>query len=140
MLRELIIHAKMEFNALFQEKARQKQDEITKIEDKNERIREILRELQIEEKVFSATIHDEEAPERTLEVKDSEIKVQKVITKLNITMFHGMQYVSPEELKRLEDARRAEEERLRANQDDSRERALMAMMGGRLEDRYVIIH
>ena len=63
---------------MFQEKAKQKQDEITKIEDKNERIREILKELQIAENVFSPTIHDDEVPERVLEVKDHEIKAEKV--------------------------------------------------------------
>lgn len=78
LLRELIRHTKTEFNNCFQEKARQKQDEITKIEDKNERIREILEELQIEEKIFSPMIHEAEAPERVLEVKDHEISIEKV--------------------------------------------------------------
>ncbi len=73
----------MEFNALFQEKSKQKQDEITKIEDKNGRILEILKELQIEEKVFSPMIHDEEAPERTLEVKDNEVKIDKVRSQIS---------------------------------------------------------
>lgn len=43
--------------------------------------------------------------------------------------------MSPEELQQQEEARKAEEERMKANQDDSHERALNDMMGGRLEDR-----
>ena len=55
---------------------------------------------------------------------------------IRIYIISNLQYISPEEVKRLEELKRAEEERLRANQDDSRERALQEMMGGRLEDRY----
>lgn len=122
LLRELVVQVKTEFNKTFQEKAKQKQDEIVKIEDKNERIREVLRELATNEQVYVPVIHDEEAPERAIEVKDSEVKAEK--------------FISAEEQKRIDEKKRAEEERLRANVDDSRERALMTMMGGRLEDRY----
>jgi hypothetical protein len=78
LLRELVEHVKVEFNKLFQEKSKQKQDEIVKIEDKNERIREIMKELEINENVFSPVVHDDEAPERVIEVKDNEIKAEKV--------------------------------------------------------------
>jgi hypothetical protein len=78
--------------------------------------------LQTEEELFDAIIDDEITPERFLEVRDEEISVKK--------------YVNPEEARKLEERRRAEELRAKASQDDSYQRGLKVMMDGRLEDKY----
>ncbi|KAJ3329183.1 Cilia- and flagella-associated protein 43 [Blyttiomyces sp. JEL0837] len=126
LLREVNHEVKAEFNVKFLEFVKMKKDEILKIEDKNERINTIMGELQlslkIQEAVFHPTLDDDEVPDRMIQVHDSEVTVEK--------------YISPEEQRRLEELKRLEEERLRAQQEEnSRERALMLMMNGKLEDR-----
>jgi hypothetical protein len=46
-----------------------------------------------------------------------------------------MQFVTSDELVRMEEQRRAEENRIKGDQESGRQRALQMMMGGRLEDR-----
>ncbi|KAJ3121663.1 Cilia- and flagella-associated protein 43 [Nowakowskiella sp. JEL0407] len=99
-----------------------KSDEISKIEDKNDRILTITKELSIQEPIFKPTLDDDEVPQRCITVNDGEVTVEKFIT--------------AEEKRRMEEKQRLEQERLLAAQEDNfRERALMAMMGGKLEDR-----
>ncbi|KAJ3194324.1 Cilia- and flagella-associated protein 43 [Irineochytrium annulatum] len=122
LLTEVNQDIKTEFNARFREFVKMKKDEIIKIEDKNERILAIMAELQIQEAVFHPTLDNDEVPERIIEVHDDEVKVEK--------------YITPEERRRLDELKKVEEERLRLQQEDnSRERALMIMMGGKLDDR-----
>ncbi|KAJ3212328.1 Cilia- and flagella-associated protein 43 [Dinochytrium kinnereticum] len=126
LLKEVNFDIKTEFNNRFKEFVKLKNDEIIKIEDKDERILAIINELQISETIFHPALDDDEIPDRIIKVDDSEVKVEK--------------FVSPEEKKRQEELKRLEEERMRANQEDNyRERALMAMMGGKLEDRLVLV-
>ncbi|KAJ3411976.1 Cilia- and flagella-associated protein 43 [Chytridiales sp. JEL 0842] len=122
LLEEVNQDIKADFNAKFKEFIKMKNDEILKIEDKNDRINQITAELQIQEPIFHPVLDDDEVPERIIQVSDSEVKVEK--------------FISPEEQRRLDERRRIEEERLRAQQEDnSRERALMIMMNGKLDDR-----
>ncbi|KAI9327817.1 hypothetical protein DFJ73DRAFT_800748 [Zopfochytrium polystomum] len=122
LLSEVSHETKVEFNSKFKDFVKIKKEEMAKIEEKNDRIQTILGELQIQEAMFHPALDDDEVPERIIEVLDSEVKVEK--------------FISAEERKRLEEKRLQEEERLRAQQsDNSRERALMMMMGGKLEDR-----
>lgn len=122
LLDEVNNEIKLDFNDKFKDVIKMKQDDIVKIEEKNERIQNILAELQIQDTIFHPTLDDDEIPERIIEVRDSEVKAEKFIT--------------AEERRRLEEKRLQEEERRRAQQsDNSRERALMMMMGGKLEDR-----
>ncbi|KAI8847634.1 hypothetical protein BC829DRAFT_395910 [Chytridium lagenaria] len=122
LLKEVNFDIKSEFNNRFKDFAKLKNDEILKIEDKNERILAIINELQISESMFHPALDEDEVPERIVTVDDEEVKAEK--------------FISPEEQKRQEELKRQEEERLRASQEDnSRERALMMMMGGKLEDR-----
>ena len=121
-LSEYIQDIKKEFNDKFNEKLKLKQDEITKIEDKNERINSILTQLQLSEAIYHPELDADEEPKRIIEVKDSEVKIEKFIT--------------ADERKRLDEKRRQEEERMKLQADDnSRQRALMDMMGGKLDDR-----
>lgn len=55
-----------------------KRDCIAKIEDRNERIKTIMEELQINEAVFLPELDDDEVPEKIIQVDDSEIKCERV--------------------------------------------------------------
>ncbi|KAJ3343173.1 Cilia- and flagella-associated protein 43 [Gonapodya sp. JEL0774] len=122
ILLDVVEELKTNFNAKFAAMAKLKRDEISKIEEKNDRVTEILTELGIAENVFHPVLDDNEVPERVLSVEDSEIKVEK--------------WISEEEQQILNERRKEEEERIRRQkEDDSRERALFQMMGGKLEDR-----
>ncbi|TPX48272.1 hypothetical protein SeMB42_g03068 [Synchytrium endobioticum] len=124
LLSEVALDVKMEFNARFREVAKTKRDEITRIEEKNDRIAEIMADLQIQEPIFHPSLDDAEVPERVIEVKPEEIK--------------ALRFITPEERRKLDEKRRQDEERQRAAQeDDSKARALQVMMGGKLEDRAV---
>lgn len=108
------------FNTDFDEVMRSKINEIARIKEKNVRISKIISQLKLDDPLVQPSLSELEEPERLLVVEESEIKVEK--------------YVSPEEGKRLEEAAKAEEERLLAAKGDNpRERALDMMMGGRLE-------
>nr|KAJ3422347.1 Cilia- and flagella-associated protein 43 [Polyrhizophydium stewartii] len=122
LLGEYILDIKTEFNARFNEMFKLKQDEIVKIEEKNDRINTILQQLQLQEAVYHPELDEDEVPTRIIEVLDSEVTCERFIT--------------AEERKRIEEKRRQEEERQRQQaEDNSRQRALMTMMGGKLEDR-----
>lgn len=122
VLAEKIQDLKIEFNEKFKAHVREKNEEISKIEEKNERIQEILRELCIQETLVIPILSDDEVPERTITVSDNEVTVERFIT--------------PEEQKRILEKQRQDEERMRLQaEDDSKQRAIMVMMGGKLEDR-----
>ncbi len=55
-----------------------KQDEIGKIEEKNERIVSILQQLQLNEKIYHPELDEDEIPESVIKVADSEVKAEKV--------------------------------------------------------------
>ncbi|KAJ3262629.1 Cilia- and flagella-associated protein 43 [Boothiomyces macroporosus] len=122
ILGECILDIKESFLKKFKEMCKMKQDDIMKIEEKNERIAAILAQLQIQEKIFHPEFDEDEVPESIMEVKDSEVTVER--------------FLNAEELKKLEAKRLKDEEWKRLQgEDNSRQRALMQMMGGKLEDR-----
>ncbi|KAI8914669.1 WD40-repeat-containing domain protein [Gorgonomyces haynaldii] len=122
ILTECIEDVKRKFNEKFKEVSRTKQDEIAKIEDKNERISTILKELGIQEEVWHPELDREEMPESIITVKDSEVKVER--------------FLSAEDKKKEETKRRIELERQKAQaEDNARQRALMMMMNGKLDDK-----
>lgn len=122
ILRECIQDIKKQFNERFTELARNKQDEISRIEEKNERIIVILGQLGIQEEVYHPELDLDEVPENIITVKDSEVKIERVF--------------SAEERRKEENKRRQEDERLRLEaEDNGRMRALMTMMNGKLDDK-----
>ncbi|KAJ3322393.1 Cilia- and flagella-associated protein 43 [Boothiomyces sp. JEL0866] len=122
ILGECILDIKESFLKKFKDMCKTKQDDISKIEEKNERITAILSQLQIQEKIFHPEFDEDEVPESIMEVKDSEVTVERFLT--------------ADELKKLEAKRLKEEEWQRLQgEDNSRQRALIQMMGGKLEDR-----
>uniref|UniRef100_A0A7S4G316 Cilia- and flagella-associated protein 43 n=1 Tax=Eutreptiella gymnastica TaxID=73025 RepID=A0A7S4G316_9EUGL len=110
---------KKAFNAEHSAMLVRKKADNSKINEKNVRISAILAELENEEPIFEPKPHADEQPEKILEVKDSEIKVEK---------YHSPEDLAKQEAARLEDARRRAEQ-----EDDSVERGLKIMMDGKLE-------
>ena len=88
---------KTEFNKQFEEVYRAKEVEMKRIEERNVRIRKIIKDLEIEEQVFDPKWTTEEKPELLLTVDDEEVTVEK--------------YISEEERARLEEEERLEEGR-----------------------------
>ncbi|OUM69573.1 hypothetical protein PIROE2DRAFT_57303 [Piromyces sp. E2] len=122
ILEEIIIDIKEQFNEKFDEKVKSKNDILSKIEEKNERIQTIIDELQIKEEIFQPSLDNDEIPDSCLMLDESEIKAEK--------------YLTEEEKKKLEEKRLIEEQRLKERLEDNwQERALSEMMNGTLADK-----
>lgn len=85
----------MAFNKEFDEVFKQKEAEIKRVKEKNDRIRKILGDLEIDENVFEPEMSVDEKPELLLEVKNNEVPFEK--------------YISLEEKLRLEEQAKIEE-------------------------------
>ena len=85
----------MAFNKEFDEVFKQKEAEIKRVKEKNDRIRKILGDLEIDENVFEPEMSVDEKPELLLEVKNDEVPFEK--------------YISPEEKLRLEEQAKIDE-------------------------------
>jgi len=110
------------FNEVFKTCQGDKRSIMDQIREKTARMRSILAELQVEEEVPDPQLHDTEEADAVLQVKDSEISVEK--------------WISPEEQKKIDDAKAKEEERLRQlRENDAGTRALNQMMGGTLKTK-----
>jgi WD40 repeat protein len=119
----------LEYNEKFYDVQQSKDKVITKIGQINERIIEILKELETTNKeeanvpilIFNPTIPASEKPETILEVLDSEIPDKS-------------KYISTSDLEQQQEKERLEQERIaKDNNQDLAERALQMMMDGRLE-------
>ncbi|KAG9490759.1 hypothetical protein GDO78_006209 [Eleutherodactylus coqui] len=120
LLQDIIYNVKTGFNKEFEVVYRHKEQEVTRVNERNQRILEIMSELNIQEKLIEPKFTDNEKPERALTVDDSEIKVEK--------------YLTPEQKTKAEQrAKQEEEKRLAAQEDNAKQRALNDMMGGVLE-------
>ncbi|XP_053573053.1 cilia- and flagella-associated protein 43 [Bombina bombina] len=120
LLQNIIHNVKTSFNKEFDMVYKQKEQEISRVKERNQRIQEIMTELNIQEKIFQPTFTENEKPERDLTVEDYEIKVEKILT--------AEQKAEAEQL-----AKQEEEKRLAAQADNAKQRALNDMMGGVLE-------
>lgn len=85
----------MAFNKEFDEVFKQKEAEIKRVKEKNDRIRKILGDLEIDENVFEPDMSVDEKPELLLEVKNDEVPFEK--------------YISPEDKLRLDEQAKIEE-------------------------------
>eukprot|EP00755_Sulcionema_specki_P018594 Sspe_Gene.67266::Locus_39709_Transcript_1_1_Confidence_1.000_Length_3660::g.67266::m.67266 len=114
------------FNLLVKEQLERKKVDISKILEKNVRIKQICRELDIPEKLFVPDPVPTEDPMRILTIDESELQVEK--------------YLNEEDRKKKEEEEE-ERDRLRREQDDeANERALKIMMDNRLErDERVVV-
>jgi hypothetical protein len=117
LLKGVVYELKKDFNKKFARLVSDKETTLQNIDEKNEAIQELLDNLQIEEELFKATDHPLEKPESILKVDDSEIKVERYLTK-------------------EEREAEAEKERIRLEReallqgDNVGQRGLKAMMGG----------
>ncbi|XP_077803581.1 cilia- and flagella-associated protein 43 isoform X2 [Macaca mulatta] len=117
---DIIYKVKTAFNNEFDAAYKQKEFEITRVKERNVRIREIIVDLELEEAVWQPEFEDCEKPERTLVVQDEEITAHK--------------HVMPWHKAREELIVNRETERwLLIQGANTRLRALMDMMGGVLE-------
>lgn len=117
LLREVIFELKRDYNKEFDSLERFKEDQIFLIKEKNELIKELLANLKTEDELFEPDTHLLENPEHIFDVKDSDVTVERYLTK--------------EERAKLEEERRKQEERERAMQGDNvGQRGLKTMMGG----------
>lgn len=85
----------MAFNKEFDEIFKQKEAEIKRVKERNDRIKKILGDLEIDEKVFEPGMSVDEKPELLLEVKDGDVPFEK--------------YISEEEKLKLEEQAKIEE-------------------------------
>ena len=92
---DAIYRIKVAFNKEFDDVFKQKEAEIKRVSEKNDRIRKILGDLELVEKVFTPVMSVDEKPELLLEVKDDEVPFEK--------------YISPEEQAKLEEQARIDE-------------------------------
>ncbi|XP_068133207.1 cilia- and flagella-associated protein 43 isoform X2 [Hyperolius riggenbachi] len=120
LLQDIINSVKTAFNKEFEVVYRQKEQEVSRVNERNQRILEIMNELNIQEKILEPKFTDSEKPERALTVEDSEIKVEKYLT-------------VEQKVKAEQQAKEEEEKILAAQEDDAKQRALNDMMGGVLE-------
>ncbi|XP_075065290.1 cilia- and flagella-associated protein 43 isoform X2 [Mixophyes fleayi] len=120
LLQDIIHNVKTAFNREFEVVCRQKKQEVTRVNERNQRILEIMSELNIQEKLLQPQFTDNEKPERAFTVEDSEIKVEKYLT-------------SEQKAKAEQQAKQEEEKRLAEQEDNAKQRALHDMMGGVLE-------
>ncbi|XP_048713582.1 cilia- and flagella-associated protein 43 isoform X3 [Caretta caretta] len=119
LLQDIIYKVKTAFNKEFDTVARQKEQEIARVKERNLRIQEIVEQLELQEEVWEPALTDDEIPERALTVQDSEIKVEK--------------YLTPEQRAKAEMMAKIEMERRLAALNSARQRALYDMMNGVLE-------
>ncbi|NXN32215.1 CFA43 protein, partial [Nycticryphes semicollaris] len=119
LLKDIIYKVKTAFNKEFDIVARQKEQEIARVKERNLRVREILAQLDLQVEVWEPALSDGEMPERAFTVQDSEIKVEK--------------YLTQQEREKAEMLAKLEMERRLAAMDNERLRALDDMMGGVLE-------
>ncbi|XP_070772213.1 cilia- and flagella-associated protein 43 [Enoplosus armatus] len=119
LLQDVIYRIKTAFNVDFEAAHRQKVQELNRVRDRNRHIREIMLELDMNEKLRELSLTDGEQPERLLTVDDSEIKAEK--------------YLTPEQKEEEERKKMEEQRRLAAKGNNVRETALDDMMDGVLE-------
>ncbi|XP_018407904.1 PREDICTED: cilia- and flagella-associated protein 43 [Nanorana parkeri] len=120
LLQDIIHNVKTAFNKEFEAIYRQKEQEVSRVNERNQRILEIMSELNIQEKMLEPKFTDNEKPERALTVDDSEIKVEKYLT-------------AEQKAKAEQQAKEEKEKYLAAQEDEAKQRALNDMMGGVLE-------
>ena len=122
LIQDALYKIKSNFNVEFEQIMQRKYQEIAKIKEKNQRLRQIYDDLSQDKPIPEPRFGDAENPELLFEVEDSEIAVAKWLT--------AEQRREREEAE-AELARRRELEKL----DNWRERGLLDMMGGVLQIR-----
>lgn len=109
-----------DFNIDFNSLVERKKSDIQRIEERNNRCRQVLKELEQDQTLFAPRMSERENPHLILTVADSEVNADKA--------------TDPDEKARLaQEAADLQRWRERHGNDDSSDRALKAWMDGRLE-------
>lgn len=122
MIKNVIFNIKAVFNKEFDWFCEFRMKQLDAINEKNIKIKDILKELGKDNKPFVTNPNLIEEPEDILKVDPSDITIEK--------------YISKEEKRKMEEERKTEEERIRKlNSDDAGQRALKQMMNATLEEK-----
>ena len=134
-LGELARGMRERFNERFKELQAAKLDDMDKIESRNQRIAEIMKELETEESYFKPKLSDEEVPERVLEVQPQEVSSTRPLSprplhSLTLAWMADLQvgterYIPVAERKRMEEE--AERKRKEAAEKKVRYRCCTAL-------------
>ncbi|XP_056465930.1 cilia- and flagella-associated protein 43-like [Gadus chalcogrammus] len=120
LLQDVICKVKKAFNGEFDGVRKQKEQEMSRVREKNRRMAEIMGDLEANQELWEPTLGDSEQPERALTVEDSEVGLEK--------------YLTPQQKKIEEEKKKLEEQMLLAAKgDNSRDRGLGDMMGGAIQ-------
>jgi hypothetical protein len=117
LIKEAVFELKKDFNDKFKELEDSKKNQIENIKEKNKMIEEILENLGQEEEMFVPVAHPLENPQLILNVKESEVKVEKYLTKEERAILE-------------EEQRKAAEREAALKGDNVGRRGLYTMMGG----------
>uniref|UniRef100_H2Y9U8 Uncharacterized protein n=1 Tax=Ciona savignyi TaxID=51511 RepID=H2Y9U8_CIOSA len=121
LIKDAVRRIKASFNDAFTSVYRNKEQEMGRTIERNVRIRAIMQELNMDaDAVKNPSMDSEENPELVFQVLDSEVTVERVLSK-------------EQEQEKEEQERMEQERKEAAKQDNKRERALQDMMGGVLE-------
>lgn len=88
VFQDIIYKVKTAFNKEFDIVARQKEQEIARVKERNLRIQEILAQLDLQVEVWEPGLTDDEMPEQVLTVQDSEVPEKEIV------LFHPHKYSS----------------------------------------------
>ncbi len=121
LLKWIITNIKKNFNKEIIAILELKKTEIGKIEEKNERIKEIIKELNESVEIFHPSMEESELPEQILHVKDEEVMAKKFMSEEDMLLTKQKTL----ELERSQSTKK----------DDTIDRGLKFMMGGTLEGR-----
>eukprot|EP00656_Telonema_subtile_P054382 TRINITY_DN8121_c0_g1_i3.p1 TRINITY_DN8121_c0_g1~~TRINITY_DN8121_c0_g1_i3.p1 ORF type:complete len:1201 (+),score=415.05 TRINITY_DN8121_c0_g1_i3:70-3672(+) len=119
LLEAVVLDTQKKFNEQCERMLGEKEGVITFMRNNNERIKQVMYELDIDEQIFEPVLSELENPELCLQCADDEVKVEK--------------FKSKDQLAAEAQAAKEEEERLAAMEDNIFERALDDFMHGTLE-------
>ncbi|XP_048713581.1 cilia- and flagella-associated protein 43 isoform X2 [Caretta caretta] len=99
LLQDIIYKVKTAFNKEFDTVARQKEQEIARVKERNLRIQEIVEQLELQEEVWEPALTDDEIPERALTVQDSENSARQ---RALYDMMNGVLEIKKEDILKIE--------------------------------------
>ncbi|KAG8523496.1 Cilia- and flagella-associated protein 43, partial [Galemys pyrenaicus] len=149
LLKDIIYKVKTAFNNEFNAAYKQKEFEIVRVKEKNIRLQEIIVDLELEDSVWQPEFDDFEKPERILVVENSEVLANGIIQPF-LSLFSQItahRYVNSWQKDKTGSivSQEIEQSLIQASvsatlsgpalsqKNDTRQRALMDMMGGVLE-------
>lgn len=94
LFQDVIYKVKAAFNTEFEAVYKQKENEISRIRDKNKRITEIMSNLELQETLWEPSLADNERPERALTVSDSEVTIPVRLSRILLEKYQHINILS----------------------------------------------